>query len=148
MRKGHHFIPSAAAVVLGLSGCPSFLTCVSSSSSPSGGYKQGCTYRGPACRYWDRQVRTGIVACTSVLKRTGKPFFGGTTGQKLTRHGTSFLDGRLWCRSHGSGDGGDLMTMSEKVHGIGSEEALKALKQWSEVYRARKCDSTGSSCCP
>ena len=30
------------------------------------------------------------------------------------------------------------MTMCEKVHGIGSEEALKALKQWSEVYRARK----------
>ena len=28
--------------------------------------------------------------------------------------------------------------MCEKVHGTGSEEALKALKQWSEVYRARK----------
>ena len=32
----------------------------------------------------------------------------------------------------------DLMTMCKKVHGIGSKEALKALKQWSEVYRARK----------
>ena len=30
------------------------------------------------------------------------------------------------------------MTMCEKVHGTGSEEALKALKQWSEVYRAGK----------
>ena len=34
--------------------------------------------------------------------------------------------------------GEDVITMCEKVHGIGSEEALKALKQWLEVYRARK----------
>ena len=27
-----------------------------------------------------------------------------------------------------------LMTMCEKVHGIGSEEALKALQQWTTAF--------------